>query len=226
MRLVKSLLVIFLIIGAVILGCRLFFPEDDWICQNGTWQPHGHPSSPTPTTPCVAVTASPSTSSTPVLSPAASTQNSETRTYINSKMGFSVVLPKDVETNENLDGTVTFSKWGPTQKVQTELFDGFSINIDQGTLGSNKNLLFLVQADIEQKKAQLSPNFSLIVEPIAYKKNGYYYLAEESSGEVAYFYVYQTSEKFLLVTATVKDPGKLGFKGEMGNIIDALTQTE
>jgi len=48
-----------LIIAAVIVGLiivlfaiRLFSGEDDWICQNGQWIEHGHPSAPAPTKPC------------------------------------------------------------------------------------------------------------------------------------------------------------------------------
>jgi hypothetical protein len=226
MKVVKPFVVIILILAAIIFGLRLLTPEDMWTCQNGTWQRHGHPSTPEPTTPCLqnnvitTISVSPSATATPTIIIVTN------KIYESAKMGFSVSLFSDIDAHENLDGTVTFTKWGPTQKVQTELYDGFSINIDQGNLGSNKNLLSLVQADIEQKNAQLSPHFQIIVDPIAYKKTGFYYLAEESSGEVAYFYVYQTPEKFLLITAMVKDPGKLGFKDELGNIIDSITMTE
>lgn len=36
----------------IIAGIRLFSGEDDWICSNGQWIEHGHPSFPAPTTPC------------------------------------------------------------------------------------------------------------------------------------------------------------------------------
>ncbi len=41
------------IIGIMIIGgLRLLSGEDDWICQNGQWIEHGHPSWPAPTQEC------------------------------------------------------------------------------------------------------------------------------------------------------------------------------
>ena len=50
--------VIFIIIGAIVVIALvvviiiLRVDEDNWICTNGSWQKHGHPSSPQPTTTC------------------------------------------------------------------------------------------------------------------------------------------------------------------------------
>lgn len=49
---IKTGLVVVLIVMAIIFGIRLFSPEDTWICENGAWQPHGHPKSQAPVTPC------------------------------------------------------------------------------------------------------------------------------------------------------------------------------
>lgn len=37
---------------ALVIGLRLFSGEDNWMCENGAWVPHGHPSFPAPTVPC------------------------------------------------------------------------------------------------------------------------------------------------------------------------------
>jgi uncharacterized membrane protein len=42
-----------LIIVAVIIGIRLVGSEDTWLCVNGEWVPHGVPSAPQPTEPCL-----------------------------------------------------------------------------------------------------------------------------------------------------------------------------
>ncbi|HOX95952.1 MAG TPA: hypothetical protein PLI45_01085 [Candidatus Woesebacteria bacterium] len=218
---IKIILVLSLIAIAVIFGLRLLSPEDSWICVDGSWQKHGQPSTPMPTTECFLSSQSNSTDVTQT----PSVSETKTKKYINTQMAFSASLPNSVDAQENLDGTVSFPKWGPTQKTQTELFDGYSVNIDQGSLGANKDLKSLIEADIEQKKEQLSPDFKIIVAPIPYKSTGFYYLSEDSFGEVAYYYIPQTSEKFLLVTSVIKDPGKLGFKEEVGNIIESITMT-
>ena len=38
--------------AAIAAGFRLLSSEDEWICNNGQWVQHGHPSSPMPTEPC------------------------------------------------------------------------------------------------------------------------------------------------------------------------------
>lgn len=51
----KTLLVVLGVIGLLIVvmfGVRLFSGEDDWMCKNGQWVKHGHPSFPQPTVPC------------------------------------------------------------------------------------------------------------------------------------------------------------------------------
>ena len=45
------LVTLFLVIFTLF-GIRLFSGEDNWICENGRWEKHGHPSSPAPDKPC------------------------------------------------------------------------------------------------------------------------------------------------------------------------------
>jgi len=47
----RVLFVILLLVG-VFLAIRLFSGEDNWICENGVWVKHGHPSGPVPTGTC------------------------------------------------------------------------------------------------------------------------------------------------------------------------------
>jgi uncharacterized membrane protein len=47
------LIALCIIVGAAVAATiRLTASEDDWICSNGQWVQHGHPSIPMPTTPC------------------------------------------------------------------------------------------------------------------------------------------------------------------------------
>jgi Raf kinase inhibitor-like YbhB/YbcL family protein len=52
MRLFRVLLVGFVGIVVVVFFIRFLSGEDDWICRNGQWVVHGHPSSPKPTAVC------------------------------------------------------------------------------------------------------------------------------------------------------------------------------
>ena len=46
------LLIVVVAIITTIVCLRVFSGEDEWICQNGTWQPHGHPSFSAPSVEC------------------------------------------------------------------------------------------------------------------------------------------------------------------------------
>jgi len=40
------------IIVIVIFSARIFTPEDNWLCENGTWTRHGNPTDAMPTLDC------------------------------------------------------------------------------------------------------------------------------------------------------------------------------
>jgi hypothetical protein len=37
-------LAILVVLALMVVGIRVFTPEDTWICENGSWQKHGNPS--------------------------------------------------------------------------------------------------------------------------------------------------------------------------------------
>lgn len=223
MGVIKSVLVVLLLLVAIFFGFRLLTPEDSWVCEDGVWQQHGKPSSPMPTSHCEKSTIKVSPSTSPDSSPTKTISN--LKDYTSSKLGFSTKLPPEVKISENLDNSVSFFKWGPTQKTATELYDGFSVNVSQGTMGSNKNLKSLIEADIEQNTEQLSPDFK-VVEPISSKYNGFTYKAQDVFGEIIYFYLPQENDRFLLISVMVKDPGKSEFAKNAEDIIAAITMSK
>jgi hypothetical protein len=52
MKKINIFIFIIALVVVIIVGLRFFTPEDGWICENGTWQRHGNPSSPMPTKDC------------------------------------------------------------------------------------------------------------------------------------------------------------------------------
>lgn len=51
-KIMLTIFAVIVILGFVVLGLRLFSGEDTWLCQNGQWIQHGHPSLPAPTKIC------------------------------------------------------------------------------------------------------------------------------------------------------------------------------
>jgi len=52
MKNIKVIALITFILIAVIAILRFSSPEDTWLCDEGIWVQHGHPSAEKPTTPC------------------------------------------------------------------------------------------------------------------------------------------------------------------------------
>jgi hypothetical protein len=147
--------------------------------------------------------------------------------YFNTELSFQIIHPKDIVPEEsNDDGSVKIMKLGPTQKPHTEFYDGFYVQFFKGNLGSNKDLLSLINADIEQKQQQLGSDFQIKkpVTPITVNDiNGYTYETNEAFGSYAYYYLPQGGTRFLLVTTHVSDPGNLGFRATVDKIVNSIT---
>lgn len=210
---------ILIVLLSIVIGFRFLFPEDAWICSNNQWIRHGNPSTPKPLTGCgevVVSTSIPSPSPSPV----------PLRSYDNKKMGFSLMYPIDLILKNNSDGSVSFIKDGATQKQNTDFNDGININIVQGNLGVNKDLYSLVHADMIQKEAQLTPDFTVLEEiapyDLWYKPGAFAYKTREPFGEVSYFYLPATGKKFLLVTVKTPDPKKQGFATTAASIVQSI----
>ncbi|MFA6028121.1 MAG: hypothetical protein WC752_04315 [Patescibacteria group bacterium] len=44
--------IVLLVLASAMLAIKGLSKEDDWICSNGQWVQHGHPSAPMPTEAC------------------------------------------------------------------------------------------------------------------------------------------------------------------------------
>ena len=192
---IKVFLVVLLILAAIVFGLRVFKPQTD---------------------------ISPINDIAPTESSIVTPTNDSLQQYRNPDLGFSLSHSKDTRVNPNLDNTVSFYQWGPTQKIATELFDGFSVNISQGNLGANKDLKSLAEADLVQKKEQLSPDFKLIT-PISDTNGTISFKTEEMFGEVDYYYLPQDAGKFLLLSVMIRDPQNLGFANQVQTLIQSIT---
>jgi len=139
--------------------------------------------------------------------------------YENDKYGYSFKYPTDGEFEVNND-TVSFNKWGPTQKAQTEFYDALSIQIHPGSL-NNQTLEELVNSRIiESEENQIAtilespkPIFLGGIEGITYRAQGL--------GEFKYIYVSPRKNTFLQIIDGTRDPTNQGFQ----NIADQILST-
>lgn len=51
-KLIYTIVVFIIFLAMAILSLRVFSGEDSWMCENGQWVEHGHPSYPAPQVEC------------------------------------------------------------------------------------------------------------------------------------------------------------------------------
>jgi len=226
MNKLKLLLGALLILVISLTLFRFSTSEDDWICGEYGWERHGNPKSTVPVTACISGNAiTPSESPKSTVPTAVKVSDSLTE-YKNTRWGFTMTYPKDLMVETADDGKIAITKWGPTQKENTEFFDGISIVIDQGQIGTNKNLLDLINSDIEQEKEQLVPDYKMIEQPSPfitwYKTGGLTYRFQDSFGQTTKYYLPLNTDKFLILMVRVMDPTNLGFESAATKIVESI----
>ena len=142
------------------------------------------------------------------------------KTYSTST--YEVKYPSEIIPKEQEGSAVTFSKWGPTQKEGTELYDGYSVSFVPREI-PNTTLESYVNAKIEEvKKQEVSkvtsgPNVKTI--------NGYRGLSYVEEGLGTYTQIILESKDkimFVEISVLVSDPGNLGFQEVVDNILSSF----
>ena len=209
-------LLLFVAIAAILV--RFGTPEDTWLCKEGEWVAHGNPSTPQPTTGCgtPAPTGAMITPSTTITQAVTNFLD-----YKNVKLDYSLKYPENMKVEPGYDTEMMFTFWGSTQKANTELYDGISVDIVQSDLGTNKDLRSVANADIERNKEGLQADFK-VINPLSAFKTGYYYKSEEPYGMATYYYLPQKSGKYLLVTVRTPDPNDQGYASISAKLVNSI----
>jgi hypothetical protein len=140
-------------------------------------------------------------------------------TYVDKEKGFLIKHPKDLKPEMLADGDIVITKWGPTQKEQTEFFDGINLAFRTEPLEDN-NLM----KTIESKKKM---NEEIYGEKNEIKKiivNGQDGLSLESSGW-NFIYLPRPNGWYLEVLNMSQDPGNLGFETLTLKMIETIKIT-
>jgi len=135
---------------------------------------------------------------------------------------FSVSYPDTYKVN-NYDGVVSLSKWGPTQKADTEMYDGVSISFKEVQL-NGKTLNQLTQSLVKEVEDM---GVAEVITPLHQTKvNGYTAMSYKirGLGEFTTYLIQKDtqSQSVLDIELMVADPGKVGFQAEVEKILDSL----
>ncbi|OGM06088.1 hypothetical protein A2125_00560 [Candidatus Woesebacteria bacterium GWB1_43_5] len=126
--------------------------------------------------------------------------------------------PEGFEVNKDEGNVVTLLKLGPTQKEQTEFYDGISLNFDPREISGNSK--DYVEIRLEESRRLGSDITKEISEIEIGEYKGFTYSAR-GLGNSKYIFLESKSGLFLVITDSTVDPGNLGFT----NVVDKIFST-
>lgn len=149
----------------------------------------------------------------------AEVSDSDYEIYTSENMGFSVEHPKSVPVSFYEDGSVGFVVEGPTQKAETEFFDGIAVVFQKMPLEGKKLATVVeenraINIDIQGADTQVSPIKKVSmggIEGLSFS---------EQIGE--YIFLPISTDSYLSIANLTSDPGELGYKEIAKKIIDSL----
>lgn len=139
-------------------------------------------------------------------------------TYTDKSLGFSLKHPNNIKPETYNDGIFVLSLWGPTQKEDTEFFDGISISITKKPL-AGKTLVEVVEeyrkGSEEIAGEKINPASPTIIGGVA----GLTYQAMNND----YYFIPYQSDSYLEILNLTADPGALGYLDTATKILESIT---
>ncbi len=143
--------------------------------------------------------------------------------YTSSNLGFSIKYPAEV-TLEEKDNLVLVSFWGPTQKANTEFYDGINLSFTSGSL-KDKTLKEFADSGVEQTKL----NGGVIVKPLLpFVLNGISGYAYQGGSQGRFTRIYLTSgrNQYFMISDGTVDPTEKGFQKITDQILSTFKFTQ
>jgi|GEM_PF-1760377 len=164
-----------------------------------------------------------------VAAPTAHAITDSWKIYSDANNYYTIKYPSDVKLQAPDNSTINFVKWGPSQKPQTEFYDGVSITITTGQLKTGETLEMLVNNDIAEQQASLGADFKInkpLTTIVINGVSGLTYDGEAAFGNTnhAYFTVGKTN--FISIANNTNDPKNQGYEDLAADIIGTLQITQ
>lgn len=142
------------------------------------------------------------------------------QTYVSETHNLSIKHPADVEVRQNLDGSFSLTKIGPTQAEYTEFYDGISLIFNSTSSGSNLKDYAQRKYD-EAKTAPVTEEISSLNQTQVAGFQGYEYKVR-AIGESIYIYLSQSDNRVLEIVNSTVDPTDQGFNAIANKILSTL----
>ena len=138
--------------------------------------------------------------------------------YNSQEKGFSIKYPKDVPINNHEDGLVSFEVWGPSQKPDTEFYDGLSISLQPRQL-DGKTLDQIVSDNIKGSEEV----WGIAIDPAKPVTIGGVSGLTYKAGDHQYYYLPLKNDWYLELFNLTNDPTNQGYEKQASDMINTLT---
>lgn len=140
-------------------------------------------------------------------------------TYQSSEHQFSLMHPPEISPEAIEDGIVYLSLWGPTQREDTEFYDGISLSFNSGSL-EGEDLRSFVDAKLAEMRetAEIKEE---VQETTLDSLSGYKFTAE-GLGVFTYYYLQRGEDSYLEIVDGTVDPTGEGFAEVVELILSSL----
>jgi len=157
------------------------------------------------------LTPSPELTPTPQETEQPADETANWKTYTNSETGFSFKYPEDISLVE--DEIVRLSLWGPTQKPETEFYDGISLQFELPFKLGNTPLENYVQSAIEAETVEGIAELIKDKEKIVINGLEGYTFTIRGLGDFQYIYLQSSDSVYAIeIVNATQDPTGQGFQ--------------
>lgn len=141
-------------------------------------------------------------------------------TFFSEEMGFSVQHPPEMNVNK-MTNSVVMTIQGPTQKVNTEFYDGISLSFSSGSL-NGMSLIELAEEEVDRFGEDPAVEEVGDIRFVTINDISGYSFDITGLGTRTYIYLLQTQTKFLQIINATVDPTGQGFEGVVNTMFSTL----
>jgi len=143
-----------------------------------------------------------------LLSPTESLQT-DWETYSSIPLSFSISHPSDLLPKKQSE-TIVFSKWGPSQKEDTEFYDGLQLTLSFGSYdGAFESL---VNQKLEEIKDWPTYVSSTDIKALTLADKEAYSFEAITMGKATYYFIKKSPTEYFEIIDATNDPTDQGFK--------------
>ncbi len=141
-------------------------------------------------------------------------------TFSSEEIGFSIEYPSDINISR-MEDTVVMTKQGPTQRQNTEFYDGISLSFSSGPLGERSLREFAEEEAIGYRQQPVVDEVSNLRFVTINDISGYSFDVV-SLGERTYIYLPQGEDRYLQIINATVDPANQGFSETVNLMFSTL----